>query len=167
MTLRTRKPTGQVAWPLVLVEGEEKALRTLPERFWRKVTFTDTCWLWTGATTGHPTRPYGVSWNGERRVKAHRWALEATGTALPAGTVPDHLCKVTLCVRPSHMEVVTVAENIRRGDAPGPRAVRDGTCKRGHPFTSENTYQKPSGGRECRVCARANKRAYKARNRAR
>ena len=28
MTLRTRKPTGAVPWPCVLLEGEEKAGKT-------------------------------------------------------------------------------------------------------------------------------------------
>lgn len=28
-------------------------------------------------------------------------------------------------------------------------------CKRGHPFTKENTYPMPRGGRSCRICLRA------------
>lgn len=169
--LRTRQPTGAVPWPLLLVEGAEKAaLEALPERFWAKVNFdgplvlATQCWVWTGANTG--TRaPYGVSWDGQRRVKAHRWSWEAGNGPIPDGLQMDHLCKTTLCVRPGHLEPVSLAENVRRGDAPGPRAVRDNTCKRGHEFTPDNTYVKPDGGRECRACTRVNKREAKRRRR--
>ena len=36
-------------------------------------------------------------------------------------------------------------------------------CYRGHPFTEENTYLKPSGIRVCRICRRASCTAYKQR----
>jgi hypothetical protein len=34
-----------------------------------------------------------------------------------------------------------------------------GACKRGHPYTSENTINKPNGTRWCRECRRARDRA--------
>lgn len=169
MTIRTRKPTGAVPWPLILLEGGEK-LASLPERFWRKVGFEgpkvlDTpCWVWSGANSGS-ARPYGVSWDGERRIKAHRWAWSSVHGPIPAGIELDHLCKTTLCVRPSHLEPVTSAENIRRGGAPGPRAVRENTCKRGHPFTPDNTYVRGEKWRECITCKRVASREQKRRKR--
>ena len=34
---------------------------------------------------------------------------------IPAGMVIDHLCRNRNCVRPDHLEVVTPAQNTRRG----------------------------------------------------
>jgi hypothetical protein len=137
---------------LQLVTTDAESLY-LPERFWNKVTMTDTCWLWTGANTGRErTHPYGVVWDGAKRVKAHRWAFMAAGGRLDGGMEPDHLCRRSLCVRPSHMEAVTRTENVMRSDAPGPKAVRLNQCKRGHEFTPENTIQRGPRHRECRAC---------------
>lgn len=146
-----------------------EALAVIPPRVADKIDIvTDwDCWRWTGATTGGAL-PYGVTWDGRRRVKAHRFMYEAANDVLPPGMVPDHLCKNTLCVRPSHLEAVTVAENIRRGDAPGPLAVRTNRCKRGHEFTPENTrIRKNDGGRTCLACERMHHRASKERARQR
>lgn len=51
-----------------------------------------------------------------RRMYAHRRMYEETYGPIPAGLVPDHLCRVTACIRPDHLELVTSAENVRRGD---------------------------------------------------
>ena len=169
--LKTRPPTGAVPWPLVLVEGGEN-LSDLPARFWKKIDFNgplvlDTqCWEFIGANSGGK-KPYGVTWDGQRRVKAHRFTWEAANGAIPDGLVLDHLCKVTRCVRPSHLEPVTNTENILRGDAPGPLAIRTNRCKYQHEYTPENTFIRPDGFRECRICRRASRRETKRRQRAR
>lgn len=134
---------------------------TLPLRVWDKITITEDCWIWTGANTGE-VDPYGVTWDGERRVKAHRFTYEALHGPIAPGLVADHLCRTRLCVKPPHIEPVTNAENILRGNAPGPTAVRTNACKRGHAFTPENTKLRPDG-RECRTCAAVSTRASKAR----
>lgn len=134
----------------------------MPVRFWEKVRFTDTCWIWTGANSGI-ARPYGVAWNGRRRVKAHRYAYEAANGPIPEGLEVDHLCKVTLCVRPAHLEAVTRRENALRSDSPGAVAVRRNRCKRDHEYTPENTRHKKGGGRECLSCKRMHALAYSAR----
>jgi len=33
-------------------------------------------------------------------------------------------------------------------------------CKQGHPLTDENAYERPDGKRGCRICRKANMRAY-------
>lgn len=138
---------------------------TLPIRFWQKVEMTDGCWLWTGANSGC-RGPYGVIWDGTRRVRAHRYSYEAAYGPIPAGLVLDHLCRTPLCVRPSHLEPVTQAENILRGDAPGPKAIRLNRCKHGHEYTPENTLWRGDGHRECKTCNRTSSRRNKARARA-
>lgn len=85
--------------------------------FWRKVTKTDGCWLWTGARAGRATLQYGnTRWS--RRVRyAHRVAYELLVGPVPDGLELDHLCRVPLCVNPAHLEAVTRSENVRRGYA--------------------------------------------------
>lgn len=130
--------------------------RPAENRFWAKVIHTDDCWLWDGARL--PTG-YGRFWDGTRVVNAHRWAYEALFGPIPVGLVLDHLCRVTRCVRPSHLEAVTESENVRRGS--GAAFWRDKThCPKGHPYAGDNLRILPgSGARVCRTCERARVRA--------
>ena len=87
--------------------------RPLAERFWEKVEKTETCWLWKGGKSGPG---YGVIWADGRLAPAHRVSLILAGSPPPAELEVDHLCRVPLCVRPDHLEAVTHAENLRRGN---------------------------------------------------
>ena len=135
-------------------------LAGLPDRFRVKLDFwgpeTDRvptrCWVFVGANSGGK-RPYGVTWDGKRRVKAHRYVWTVANGEIPDGMEIDHLCKTTMCARLSHLELVTRRENVMRSDAPGPRAVRTNRCKRDHEFTPENTINRSDGYRECRKCS--------------
>jgi len=65
------------------------------------------------------------------------------------------------------MDVITPAEALRRRGLPkhgGSRAKR-ATCKRGHPWTPENTVIN-AHGRQCRTCLQATHRAYYERKKA-
>lgn len=124
---------------------------TAPSRFQRKVIAqSNECWLWSGGT--HPNG-YGYFDGGY----AHRWAYENAVGEIPPGLEIDHLCRTRNCVNPSHLELVTHAENQRRrkGFKTGPYNV--GThCKSGHERSPENTRIRPSdGARECIPCRRA------------
>lgn len=70
------------------------------------------CHLWTGPPNG---AGYGYFKLDGRAVGAHVAACLLAGVDVPAGYEPDHLCLVKLCVRLDHLEVVTGAENKRRG----------------------------------------------------
>lgn len=114
-------------------------------RFWAKVEKTDDCWLWTGSKNA---KGYGHFRVGGFIYKAHRWAWEAEGgLPIPDDLVIDHLCGTTSCVRPSHLEIVTRAENTRRE-----RAARAAIshCKRGHEAIPQNR----GVGGHCKVCDR-------------
>jgi len=88
--------------------------RPFPDRFWDKVVKTSSCWVWIGAGGGR-LGEYGV-FKPEPHVafKAHRYAYELLRGPIPDGLTLDHLCRVTRCVNPDHLEPVTLAENVRR-----------------------------------------------------
>lgn len=121
------------------------------------------CWEWIGAKD---SRGYGNVKIGGRVRKAHVVVYEALRGPIAAGLECDHLCRVPWCVNPEHVEVVTHAENVRRGAArwvPGERQRAKRRCPQGHPYTEANTYVQPStGGRACRACDCEKKRARRA-----
>ena len=125
----------------------------IAERFWTKVYFTDTCWLWTAANSGG----YGQFSVSGHWQPAHRWAYEFCIGPIPDGLEIDHLCLTAACVYPWHLEPVTHLENVRRGRAG--QWERDKThCPQGHPYDEANTIVRPRGSRECRTCT--NKRNF-------
>jgi len=88
------------------------------ERFWKKVKITALgCWTWTGAKQ---SGGYGNFWDGTRNVLPHRFVLGD----VPEDMEVDHLCSNRLCVRPSHLEVVTRDVNVQRQEARNPRPRR-------------------------------------------
>lgn len=105
------------------IEGKSRFDTTLQERFWSLVQRdTDGCWLWTGSKN---LKGYGHFRVGGFIYKAHRWAWEEEhGMIDPPELTIDHVvCATSNCVRPSHMELVTRAENTRRARAL--RKIRD------------------------------------------
>lgn len=128
---------------------------SIEARFWPKVQKTPTCWIWTAGTTkdGYG-RIYLGGGRGAKRSVAHRVAYELLVGSVPDGMVLDHLCRVTSCVNPDHLEVVTVRENTRRGTNAWATAHRTGTCHRGHSLAEGNYYVGTNGSRTCKECSR-------------
>jgi hypothetical protein len=127
-------------------------------RFDAKVDRSGEHWLWTGGTTKHG---YGVFWLDGHLVHAHRAALLFEGVALTDDQDVDHVCRVRLCVRPTHLEAVSHLVNVQRALPHRPSQLTD-VCRHGHERTPENTYQRPDGFRACRPC----QREYSKRSRA-
>ncbi len=124
-----------------------------PDRFWSKVNKTESCWLWTASIN---PEGYGKFWvAGKGRLRAHRVAYELVVGPIPEGLQIDHLCRVRHCVNPSHLEPVTHRENLLRGIGIPAVNAKKTHCLRGHPFSGDNLYIEPKGGRRCRECRRA------------
>lgn len=129
-----------------LIYGDDLA------RFWSKVAKgePDECWPWTGALD--------ADGYGRFRTRTSHEPASRTSYRLLVGPIPDGLhidhvwargCTRRDCVNPAHLEPVTPAENVRRGEP----ARRD-HCPRGHEFTEENTSLTSGTGRTCVICNR-------------
>lgn len=141
-----------------------KRLFATPEetRLWRWLSKVekrvDGCWMWTGAVTHrHTGLDYGVVKVDYRAMYVHRVFYELFVGPIPDGYEVDHLCRVTTCVNPDHLEAVTGAENRRRQLHIQEQMSRT-HCPRGHPYSGDNLIVR-RGKKECRTCVYArNKR---------
>lgn len=123
------------------------------------------CWLWLGKMR----HGYGVATVEMKEIPAHRFSYELLRGPIKKGLVIDHLCRVTLCVNPGHLEPVTIAENNRRGIGPALTRLRNiglTHCPNGHPYSGGNLYLAPTGYRDCKICQRQRVRDWRARSRA-
>lgn len=175
---------ADVTAPPALPSGVNEAVWA---RFISKVNVDGSgCWVWTGSKL---PKGYGRFWVSPSRgiCYAHRFSYEVFVGPIPEGLCIDHLCRNTSCVNPTHLEAVSVGENVRRGRA-GENAVANGsiakavaaslkvrrspewlanfysrktTCPKGHPYDMLDA----RGSRSCRACRRASDRAYRQRKR--
>jgi len=114
----------------------------------RYIVGDDGCWIWQG-----PKNNRGYGWWG--RKLAHRRMYESIRGPIPKGLELDHLCRVTACVNPDHLEPVTHAENVRRGTVGAVNSARlraETHCRNGHEYTAENT-SIVDGYRRCKACS--------------
>lgn len=104
------------------------------------------CWIWVACLD---VKGYGRVSVGGRMKLAHRVSYALHIGPIPEGLTLDHLCRVPRCVNPAHLEPVTHAENMHRGER-----ARKTHCKKGRPFDEANTYFGVGDRRECRACHR-------------
>lgn len=120
------------------------------------------CWIWTGGTSlGYGRVGCRIPLTGSGTDMAHRITYELLVGPIPAYPEYhlDHVCRVTLCVNPSHLEVVTAEENTRRGL----HGVLRTHCKNGHELTEENLQRRRwDNQRRCKTCYREEARAKRA-----
>jgi hypothetical protein len=90
-------------------------------------------------------------------MKAHRAVYELLVGPIPPDLPMDHLCGVTSCVNPAHLQIVTPRENVVRGRGPATAGARNAAktqCPHGHPYDAANTRHDSAGRRRCRTCER-------------
>lgn len=140
---------------------------TAADRFWTKVSKTDSCWLWKGTRTG---KGYGIFTLGGKRKRAHQISYILSVGPIPDSLQLDHLCRNPTCVNPAHLEPVTSRENTIRGlRARFGRSSRKGiplksSCKHGHPYSGDNLLVvSTTGRRACRACMRMGVEKMRAR----
>lgn len=122
-------------------------------RFWEKVTKTETCWNWTGATS--PTG-YGIAHYENKNYPAHRlsWTLEIGSD--PGLYFLDNKCENRKCVNPAHWDI-----SLRRRSAPGEVRKSEYPCITEGCLNPAETMTKPG------LCDSCKQKAKRARRKAR
>lgn len=139
--------TNNNSEPTITIGIDRKIALAL--RLWSRVDKQSVdCWIWKGAKTD---KGYGLINIAGHCTTAHRLAYEITYGPVPEGLTVDHLCFNTSCIRPDHLEAVTLRENILRGNGFAARQARQTHCLRDHPLNEANTYQY-GNHRLCRPC---------------
>lgn len=139
-------------------------------RFWAKVRKEpgDGCWLWLGSLV----RGYGDFWpeaqrKAPRRAKAHRFSWILANGPIPDGLQVCHHCDTPACVRPDHLFLGTVSDNLKDCVAKGRHryyvAPPKVACPQGHLYEPGNLVRRSDGSRRCRRCNRERLRASKRR----
>ncbi len=137
--------------------------KTILQRFQQKIELDllSGCWNWTD----HLDKDgYGRLRVGKNRFYIHRLSHEYWNGPISKGLVIDHTCKNPRCCNPNHLEAVTQKENLRRSFRPhGKYHYRSQQIEgvNGHQFNDENTYIRPNGCRDCRVCIRLRGKKYR------
>lgn len=126
----------------------------MTDELMRRVTIQPNgCWLWTGARTGDG---YGLLSVNGRLILAHRLAFVLFNRPLTFDKCVLHRCDVPNCIAPDHLFAGTKQDNTDDMIAKGrDRFSRPKDhCKRGHPWSPENTRRDQQGYKVCRTCAR-------------
>lgn len=121
------------------------------------------CWPWTG---GMQNQGYGRFGSDGQTFRAHRLAYEMAVGPIPDGAHLDHAChnkdaecaggngcQHRRCCNPAHLQPATLVENVMRGKSEAALNARKTHCKRGHPFSPENTRLTAGGRRRCMTCS--------------
>ena len=117
--------------------------------FFAKAKKIGDCLVWQGSK-------YQNGYGKLNKTMAHRIAYSLVKGEIPTSMCLDHLCKNRSCVNPDHLEIVTLVENVMRGESQHAKNARKTHCKHGHEFTKENTYRRADRvTRECRICRNA------------
>lgn len=104
------------------------------------------CWEWTGYR--NPSG-YGQIKTPDASVMqyTHRVSFAIVNGPIPEQMTVDHLCFNPPCIRPTHLRLLSNAEN-----AGNTRGAWLAVCGNGHEYTEQNTYWRVRRGRMMRQC---------------
>lgn len=131
--------------------------------FHRSAETASGCIEWTGCKTYNG---YGRVLHQGRKWIVHLIILEILGIDVPDGMEVDHLCKNRPCFNPRHLEVVKPIVNFMRGENICRLNLNKEKCPKGHPYDIVRM-RDGRKGRECSICRKEYRRAYRARLRSR
>jgi hypothetical protein len=147
------------AYPRCLPKGA-----TVEERFLDKFVIDPEtgCWLWRRPMdSGYGNFHTGRLRKTARTTYAHRFSYQSFYGPIPAGLCLDHICRVRRCVNPTHLRVVTLAENSSMN-----QSSRKSHCKRGHPLKGDNLIQRLLPViRQCKICYNWKNREFERKKR--
>lgn len=130
------------------------------ESFWRRVEKTPDCWIWKGARQGSEDC-YGAIRISGHLVSAHAFSYSTFVKYLKKGygehNQIHHICRNTLCVRPSHLELISRSQHKTEHYQPKTH------CNRGHFLSEDNYWTNSYGYRVCKTCDRLRRNATKDR----
>jgi hypothetical protein len=114
-------------------------------RLLNKIAASDdeSCWEWLGTKSA---AGYGQMRVAGSRQYTHRVSYEMFVGPIPEGLSIDHLCRNRACCNPAHLEAVTHAVNVARGERPTRTH-----CIHGHELSGRNLVIRAEG-RLCRQC---------------
>lgn len=115
------------------------------------------CWLCVSHNNQYGYARYRV---GHRLLAVHRLSYELSIGPIAENLEIDHLCHVTCCVNPTHLEAVDHDENMRRQRE---RNKRNPLCINGHLKELVGVYHAPNGNHACMECRRIWRRVYRMR----
>lgn len=123
------------------------------DRFLEKISITDGCHLWMGATTD---QGYGSFWMNGRSIQAHKVVYLLAGHEFMDGEEIDHKCRTRNCVNLDHLRIVDHKTNCLENSI-GFSAVnaKKTHCAKGHEYSVDNTYlfkEKDHIRRRCKTC---------------
>ncbi len=106
--------------------GERRRQRPITDRFWEKVLIADGCWTWTGHID---SKGYGRL--GSDHAGAHRLSWEINVGPIPDNLWVLHYCDNPSCVRPDHLFLGTIIDNLADMVSKGrhPRGETNGRAK--------------------------------------
>jgi hypothetical protein len=110
------------------------------------------CWVWQGAKTKNG---YGVIGYKDGNILTHRMSYTLLVDNIPSSLQIDHLCRNRACINPTHLDIVTCKENLRRSPITlqGIQLART-HCPQGHRLEEGNldNWSRRMGKRKCRLC---------------
>lgn len=127
-----------------------------PQSFFTKADLGKDCWNWNGSMYAN-----GYGKIGKAGYMAHRVAYELTKGSVPEDMALDHLCRNRKCINPDHLEIVTLVENVMRGESQHAKNAKKTHCINGHEFNEANTYKRRDRNtRECIACRNVTNSRY-------